>query len=605
MLKKITKKKNASKQTLNKNNTMGLKTEITTISKNTKIEKGILNYIKNDSISKKLSKTFTTIISLMLVAIIASVIGIIYMASRTNKLYTSPYATSNVVSSIKINLKELDNNIYKAVSTTDSIKKNTYIELSNKQADMLKFNIENLKSIFSGDNSKVTMLSENVAALEPIRKEICSLIKDNEKDKAIKLLEGSYSLQMELSQNTLLLLSNQAEMQAKNFVNSSNMYRDITLTTIIIMILVIIAISVTFSKVLSNVLIGGINNIKNISKNLLEGNLNIESNYESNDELGEMSNDLIKSLGMLTSYINDITSTLERLSNSYLDINLDNTIEYIGDFAPIKESLSKIIESLNITFSDISNSVKLTANSSDGLASTTQVLADGSNEQASAVDDLFASFTEVLTKVQQNADHAYQASTVSDNTKDIVSDGSQKMNALMISINDITVSSKQIADIISTIEDIASQTNLLALNAAIEAARAGDAGRGFAVVADEVKKLAEQSSNSVKNTTAIINKSLHSIAEGEHLAKETSQALNNIVENVDNTADLIKQISIFSGDQAESVAQMTIGLTKISEVVQTNSATAEEIAASTEHLASQAQSIHNKLSTYKLKARPL
>lgn len=576
-------------------------TKLTKPIKNTKFEKIILNYIKNDSISKKLSKTFTTIISLMLVAIICSIIGIIYMASRTNKLYTSPYEISNIVSNIKANLKDLDGNIYKAVSTTDSIKKNTYIYLSNTQADMLKLNIENLNNIFGGSNSKVTTLSQNVDTLEPIRKEICSLISDNEKDKAIKLLENSYSLQMELSQNTLLSLSNEAEIQAKNFVTSSNIYRNITLSAIIIMILIIIVISFTFSKVLTNLLIGGINNIKNISKSLLEGNLNIKSNYESKDELGEMSSDLIKSLGMLTSYITDITSTLERLSHSDLDINLDNTIEYKGDFFPIKESLSKIITSLNITFSDIRNSIEFTASSSDELASTTQVLADGSTEQATAVEVLFANFTDVLTQVQNNADHAYEASNVSDNTKNIVADGSKKMNLLMESIKEITISSKQIAAIINTIEDIASQTNLLSLNAAIEAARAGEAGRGFAVVADEVKKLAAQSSSSVKNTTAIIEKSLHSILEGEQLAKETFEALNNIVKNVDNTAELVKQISIASGNQTEAVSQMTIGLTKISEVVQTNSASSEEIASSTEQLACQAQSINDKLSAYKLK----
>ena len=523
------------------------------------------------------------------------------MASRTNKLYTSPYTVSNTVSNIKGNLKELDNCIYKAVSTTDTIKKNHYIDLSNTEADLLKTNIENLKEIFSGDDTLVNTLSESVETLEPIRAEICDLVKANEKDKAMKLLENSYSLQMELSQNTILLLYDQAEIQAENFVNSSNLYRNITLVAIIIMILVIIVISISFSRALGQVLIEGINNIKNISKNLLKGNLNIESTYESKDEMGDMSNDLMKSLGMLTAYINDITSTLERLSNSDLDINLNNTIEYIGDFAPIRKSLSKIISSLNTTFSDISSSIEFTAKSSDELASTTQVLATGSTEQSQAVESIFISFTEVLNQVQINSNHSYEASVVSETTKNIVEVGSQKMNALMNSINEITVSSNKIAEIISTIEDIASQTNLLALNAAIEAARAGEAGRGFAVVADEVKKLAEQSSNAVKDTTVIIEKSLHSISEGEQLAKETAESLNNIVKNVDNTAELIKQISIASGNQTEAVSEMTIGLNKISDVVQTNSATSEEIAASTDQLASYAQSISNKLSTYKLK----
>lgn len=601
MFKKLNKKKGTVRQVPNKKNTIKFKDKVHKLTQITSLHNKIVNTIRNDTINKKLSKTFTTIISLMIIAMIASVIGLIYMASRTNKLYTSPYTVSNTVSNIKGNLKELDNCIYKAVSTTDTIKKNHYIDLSNTEADLLKTNIENLKEIFSGDDTLVNTLSESVETLEPIRAEICDLVKANEKDKAMKLLENSYSLQMELSQNTILLLYDQAEIQAENFVNSSNLYRNITLVAIIIMILVIIVISISFSRALGQVLIEGINNIKNISKNLLKGNLNIESTYESKDEMGDMSNDLMKSLGMLTAYINDITSTLERLSNSDLDINLNNTIEYIGDFAPIRKSLSKIISSLNTTFSDISSSIEFTAKSSDELASTTQVLATGSTEQSQAVESIFISFTEVLNQVQINSNHSYEASVVSETTKNIVEVGSQKMNALMNSINEITVSSNKIAEIISTIEDIASQTNLLALNAAIEAARAGEAGRGFAVVADEVKKLAEQSSNAVKDTTVIIEKSLHSISEGEQLAKETAESLNNIVKNVDNTAELIKQISIASGNQTEAVSEMTIGLNKISDVVQTNSATSEEIAASTDQLASYAQSISNKLSTYKLK----
>jgi Methyl-accepting chemotaxis protein len=406
---------------------------------------------------------------------------------------------------------------------------------------------------------------------------------------------------MELNQKTIQDISNQAEIDAEKFVSGSNTYRNLSVSAIFIFILIILLIAALVAKLLKEKLIEGINNIKNISKNLLEGNLKVESTYTTNDEMGEMCNDLMDSLKMLTSYINDITSTLERLSNSDLNIDLDNSICYKGDFSPIQESLNKIVTSLNSTFHQVSEAIDLVTSSSEQLTGTTQMLSEGSTEQAGAVEDLLASFTKVLSQVQKNTENAYEANNFSDKTREIVNNGTMKMDDLIKSMKEITTSSRQIAEIVNTIEDIASQTNLLALNAAIEAARAGEAGKGFAVVADEVKRLAAQSSEAVKNTTKKIDNSLHAVMEGENLARETADALNIIVKNVDDTAHLVKQIAEESKEQANAIEKMTSRVHKISDVVQTNSATAEETAASTQELASQSQLIHDKLSVYNLK----
>lgn len=549
---------------------------------NNKILKKLFLFIENESIEKKISNSFKFIIILMAVAMISSMISIISMASRTNKLYSSPYTVSKTISNIKYNLKDLDDNLYKAISTTETSKRNYCIDVSNAAAEDLKKNIETLNKIFTGDPALLKTLSDNVDVLEPIRQDACNFIKDGKKDRAIKLLESSYALTMELNQNTIQDISKQAEIDAEKFVSSSNTYRNLSVIAIFIFIIIILLIATLVGKLLKEKLIEGINNIKNISKNLLEGNLKVESTYTSNDEMGEMCNDLIASLKMLTSYINDITSTLERLSNSDLNIDLDNSICYKGDFSPIQESLDKIVTSLNSTFHQVSEAIDLVTNSSEQLSGTTQMLSDGSTEQAGAVEDLLSSFTKVLSQVQKNTENAYEANKFSDKTKDIVNDGTMKMDDLMKSMKEITTSSRQIAEIVNTIEDIASQTNLLALNAAIEAARAGEAGRGFAVVADEVKRLAAQSSEAVKNTTKIIDNSLHAVIEGENLAKETADALNTIVRNVDDTAHLVKQIAEESKQQANAIEKMTSRVHKISDVVQTNSATAEETAASTE-----------------------
>lgn len=566
-----------------------------------KLQAKLMALLENKSIDKKISGSFKIIVILMTIAMIFSMIGIISMASRTDKLYNSPYAVLSKISDVKSNFEQLDSNLYKATSTNDTAKKNLYLSISEDSLKDLKNNIEILKVIFVEDQTLVNNISTNIETLEPIIKNVEDLIKDNQKDRATRLIVSSYNVQAELSFYSITAISKAAELDAKNFVRSSNIYRNLSIFASFLILIILLFITNLVGKALKNSLIEGINNIKNISKNLLEGNLKANSTYTSNDEMGEMSKDLIKSLGMLTSYIDDITSTLERLSNSDLNIHLDDSINYKGDFLPIQKSLDKIITSLNNTFYEMKQAIDFTASSAEQLSSTTQMLSDGSTEQSEAVEDLLSSFNKIFTQVQNNTEHAYKANEFSDKTKDIVTDGSSKMDELMNSMIEITNSSKQIKNITSAIEDIASQTNLLALNAAIEAARAGEAGKGFAVVADEVKRLADQSSEAVKNTTKIIGRSLNVIADGEKLANETAQALTIIVKNVDDTVDLVKQIAIESKEQANAIEKMTVRVNKISDVIQTNSAIAEETAASTQELASQSQLISDKISVYKLK----
>lgn len=562
-----------------------------------KLKKVISNY----PINTKFKITFSTILGLTSFLMVAVICIILFISSQTNSLYNGPYKVSETISNIRVNLQTIKMDMFRSITETDPGIKNFYLEQADTESIALSKNIEILKEIHKGDPSLLNEFLSNVKGLDDKREKLSDLLKSKTNQSVMKVSQDAYSSQIKESEECILKLFKSSQEDANSFVTNSNTYRNISLISITFIMIILIVISLLLIRVLNDVLLEGINHIKDIAKNLAHGNLKINTEYNAKDEMGEMSRDLTNSIGMLLSYINDITSTLERLADGDLDIHLDNSIAYIGDFNPIQKSIKNIIDSLNIIFQNMDQSISSISNGSEQLSSTTQILSEGSINQAGAVEELFTSFKNILQKVNNTTNNADKAKSFSINVKHIVQEGNEKMQILMESMREITICSKQIAEIIKAIEEIASQTNLLALNAAIEAARAGEAGKGFAVVADEVRNLAEQSAEAVNNTSKIIKNSLHVVANGEKLATETAAALDIIVKNVDDTTNLVKEIAVASEDQTEAITEMTSKVDQISQVVQTNSATAEELAASTEELASQSQIIKTEISKYTLK----
>ena len=316
-------------------------------------------------------------------------------------------------------------------------------------------------------------------------------------------------------------------------------------------------------------------------KELSLGNLKDEVCVSgSEDEIGDLTRALATTVQTLRDYIGDISASLAELDKG--NLRLEMNMEYMGDFAPIKESFQRTIHTLNDTFRKLNNSALQ-------VASSAQSLAQGTTEQASSVEELAATVNDIHDHVASNAENAKLASDQAMATATELEQGKKQMEQMTAAMNEINDSSSEISKIIKTIEDIAFQTNILALNAAVEAARAGSAGKGFAVVADEVRNLASKSAEASKNTAALIEATVRAVQEGTGIANETAQSFGRIVVASEESAKLIHQISDASQEQAASIAQVTLGIDQISSVVQTNSATSEESAAASEELSSQAQ----------------
>ena len=343
--------------------------------------------------------------------------------------------------------------------------------------------------------------------------------------------------------------------------------------------------------------------IKAASQRLIElsqGNLKNEvEEFKEDDEIGDLTRALAKTVQIWRDYIENISASLSELDKG--NLRFDINMEYVGDFAPIKESFQHTIYKLNDTFRRLNMSAEEVASGSEQVASGAQALAQGTTEQASSVEQLAATINEIHNHVANNAGNAKQTSDQALNTATELELGKKQMEQMITSMNQINDSSSEISKIIKTIEDIAFQTNILALNAAVEAARAGAAGKGFAVVADEVRNLASKSAEASKNTSALIESTVQSVQEGAAIANQTASSLERIVFSSQESAKLVQEISSASQEQAASIAQVTQGIDQISSVVHTNSATSEESAAASEELSTQAQILMNLVKQFKIR----
>ena len=307
---------------------------------------------------------------------------------------------------------------------------------------------------------------------------------------------------------------------------------------------------------------------------------------ETNDETAILMNCLSETIQDLKTVVSDISSHLAELADGNFRITIGE--DYKGDFSLISDSFRDIVTSLSGAMKEIDSNAESVQNGSLDLAGASQLLAEGATDQASSIEELTATITDISEKIHINAENAERARVVVEGMNRQVVESNQQMRQNTEAMARIREASDKIAEIIGSIEEIADQTNLLALNASIEAARAGEAGKGFAVVATQVGILAEQSSEAARNTNDLIRNALIAVEDGTRLAKSAADSLLAVVENSKEVNKSITEISEASENQAEAAAQITLGITQIAEVVESNSATSEECAASSEELSGQA-----------------
>ena len=353
----------------------------------------------------------------------------------------------------------------------------------------------------------------------------------------------------------------------------------------------------TSKKILATI-IAPLKAVEGTADELMQGNLHCTLNYKSDDELGRLAHSLRNSIAILGSYVDDIDRAMKLFAEGNFDVRPE--VEWKGDFVGILNSFMLFEESMAETIKGIQRVSDEVSSAAEQVASSSNELADGATNQAAVVEELTATVAGVAEQVESNSQSAKEISKRVGNLGEAIFESNSKMQEMVASMNDINEASKEIDNIIATINEIASQTNLLALNASIEAARAGEAGKGFAVVANQVNLLADQSAKAAKESAVLIETSVRAVEKGMRIAGETATQLEEVADSSKIITEEVTDIADTLGQQTVEIQQINEGIEQINDVVQTNSATSQECAAASEQMSSEAENLREMIRRFKV-----
>ena len=564
--------------------------------------------IANLKVAGKLKVYRMTVLVMTLFLVLVALISTLVIRSNIEKITEvwSPaleYLQELETMTAKYRIKQ-----YQHLVESDAAAMNSCEEEIQKLESQIQDTGANLDAIMSADRNEQKGQDDYEvasAAWEKYRAasdEILQLSRADKQQEAAKLMIGEVYDEYKSFSEKLTSLRDEFKVELDRAKTMANVCTIIIFVVIVAAGLAIAVVTTLIGRIITNSITEPVEQIQAAVSSLRKGELsNVEMlTYESEDELGDTIRNLKEAMGILADYVSEISVEVKAIAQGDLTKNGDDITDFLGDFSELKASLLYILKRFNSTLTEISNLAEQVSSNASEVENASKSLADGATEQAGVIEELNATIDTVVDLAADTAKETQSASARVKASVNKANEEKEKMNELLTEMEHITEISKEIGNIITDIEDIASQTNLLSLNASIEAARAGEAGRGFAVVADQIGKLAADSAKSAVNTRDLIDKTLVEIEKGNNITRTTADAFNQIIADMESFAEIAQNTMEKANSQAESLEQIGQGIEQLSGVVQGNAASSEENTAISINLAEGAAKMHDRVNIFKL-----
>ena len=564
---------------------------------------------KNLSLKKKLFISHGIIIAVAAVIAVLLLVGLNIVKGNVSGIFNGPLANIDSVGKVRYGITDLQRAINRILTEASSQVGNSYVNFEKTVTEDVSLITDSVQQM---QNRK--MNTESTALLN----QLASKIDEGEKVRSklmTQIKAGRYSEAVELNNNTYLPIVNDIKSLSEQLGNSIDKtavhyytmtkYTGVGMTVAgILLLLADVVFGLRVTRKMASAIVEPVQEITEAAKIMYSGDMSIGERitYESEDEIGQLADALRGTTKNLSDYVNEISAILQRMATGDLTEDSNEITDFLGDFASIKESFVHILKRFNSTLTNIQTSADEVGEGAGGISQSSQALAEGATDQASAIQQLDATVTSVANMATESARETQQAY---DDIQKTVSDAEQekeKMKELTDEMRRIYEISSEIGNIIVTIENIASQTNLLSLNASIEAARAGEAGKGFAVVADQIGKLAADSANSAAETKELISKTVQEIEKGNAVTETVSQSFDRVIASMNTFADVAHQINETAVNQASALEQVNQGIDQLSAAVQNTASSSEESAAISEQLSAKAEELDTLVRKFKLYA---
>ncbi len=558
----------------------------------------MLEDFKNFNVKKKMNIGYNVVIVLMIISGIVSMIALSTLDNSLNHFVEKINRADTAVKICRIDVNITARAIREMALNEDISQYPAYRKKIEEKLAGVYEELAVLKETEVIDEKLCDNYEKEIRLWAEVGLEIVEKLETGDREGAINLIFSRCVPELDALVDVSLELDSLTTEMMDETVAKSALIFGISVAGIILFVIIATICAIRIGKIIVNSITVPLVEIENATKELSNGNLHAIVKYHAEDEIGTLAHHLRVAISTLTSYVNDIAITMKAFAEG--DFSIQPKTDWKGDFVAIHDSVIDFEQSMATMIKGMQRIAEQVSVGSDQIAQSSTDLATGASEQAGVTEELSATISAAASDLDFSAKTAQESSKKVADAGVAIVKSNEKMQEMLQSMEEIGESSKKISQIIDTINSIASQTNLLALNASIEAARAGEAGRGFAVVADQVSLLAAQSAQAAKESNFLIESSLSAVEKGVSIANETANQLEKVVADSKEIQKSIDGAAIALKKQADSFDGIIGGVDHINDVVQTNSATSEECAASSQEMSIQAEELNKLIRSIKV-----